>query len=357
MADQLLVFDVPAHGLRLAVASVPVLAREAAGRHQLQPGSAATLGQGLCGALLLASTDRPEDPTRARVDLQLDCPGPLRGLFVDANGLGEVRGMVRVGELDRAGVRIGPLPGAQGPKPGKPDANSGRPRGAGASAPTGFQFATLAVPGARLLRFGAGPVLQGPHDDQAGMLMVLRAIGGGREEQDEELHRAVVPFAGGGLDAGLSAYLRADRRLAGELAVEALYSAEEPLAAVGGALVLPMSEDAAAAARAVGETLRVGALVEALERAEGISPGNAHALAQELASQLSLGPLKLLTEVRARFACRCSREKVVNALSTVGKDELRDMAVQDGGAEASCDFCARVYVISAAELLELAAAA
>ena len=43
-------------------------------------------------------------------------------------------------------------------------------------------------------------------------------------------------------------------------------------------------------------------------------------------------------------------------LSSVGKDELRDMAEKDGGAEASCDFCARVYVISAAELLELAAA-
>lgn len=349
MADQLLVFDVPAHGLRLAVASVPVLAREAAGRHQLQPGSAAALAQGLCGALLLASLDRPEDPTRARVDLQLDCPGPLRGLFVDANGLGEVRGMVRVGELDRAGVRIGPPQGQAGAQ--------ARPQGAGASAPKGFHFGALGGPVAGLSRFHARPLLQPPHDDQAGMLVVLRAIAGGRDEQDEELHRAVVPFGGGWLDAGLSAYLRADRRLAGELAVEALYHDGEPLAAVGGALVLPASDDACAAARAVGETLRIGALYETLERAEVLSPGNAHALAQEIGSQLSLGPLKLLSEVRARFACRCSREKVVNALTLVGKDELRDMAEKDGGAQASCDFCARVYVISAAELLALAAAA
>ena len=30
------------------------------------------------------------------------------------------------------------------------------------------------------------------------------------------------------------------------------------------------------------------------------------------------------------------------------------MAENDGGAEASCDFCAAIYVISAEELLELA---
>jgi molecular chaperone Hsp33 len=48
---------------------------------------------------------------------------------------------------------------------------------------------------------------------------------------------------------------------------------------------------------------------------------------------------------------------VVRALSTLGADELRDMAQRDGGADASCDFCAQSYRISKSELLELAGAA
>jgi len=53
-------------------------------------------------------------------------------------------------------------------------------------------------------------------------------------------------------------------------------------------------------------------------------------------------------------ACRCSRDRVVRALATLARDELRDMAARDNGAEASCDFCGARYGISAAELLQLA---
>ena len=113
----------------------------------------------------------------------------------------------------------------------------------------------------------------------------------------------------------------------------------------------------AADADALGTRLRGGVLRDALFRAEESAPGNSHALAQELAARLGLGPLRIESEVRPRFACRCSRERVVRALSTLGEAELRDMAERDGGAEASCDFCAASYRISASELLELAGAA
>ncbi|MBS2021345.1 MAG: Hsp33 family molecular chaperone HslO [Deltaproteobacteria bacterium] len=342
MADQVLLFAAPQRGLVLAVACVPELTREAAQRHQLAPGSAATLAQGLCGTLLLAATDRPDEPAKARVDLQLDCPGPLRGLFVDANGLGQVRGMVRVGVLDREGART------DAAAPVRDDAV--RP-----VVPAWTMQVSPHVGESPLRVFSARPLLSSAHDDQAGMLMILRADPGA--DDDQNLHRAMVPFAGSDLGAGLSAYLRADRRLPGELAVGVLYSTHQPLAAVGGAMVLPVTEDDLDTARAVGETLRIGALAETLERAEKISTGNAHALAQEIADQLSLGPLRLDSEVRARFMCRCSREKVVNALARLGAPELRDMAGKDGGAEATCDFCAHTYVISAEELLELASAA
>ena len=105
----------------------------------------------------------------------------------------------------------------------------------------------------------------------------------------------------------------------------------------------------------IGERLRAGELHRQLLAVEAEAPGNAHALANHLARKLALGPVRIESELRPRFACRCSRERVVRALQTLGVAELRDMAEKDGGAEATCDFCAETYRIGAAELLEMAA--
>ncbi|HXN56577.1 MAG TPA: Hsp33 family molecular chaperone HslO [Myxococcales bacterium] len=341
MADSLLIVAAPAAGLRLAVCGAPLLSREAAQRHGLAPGSAAALAQALAGSLLLAATDRPAGAPAGRVDVQLECGGPLRGLLVDADGSGAVRGLVRVGSLDRGGGRV--------------ETGLAQATRVGASA----EAALEGQGGEALLRFDAGPLLSGAKDDVAGMLSILRAAEAA-PGTDPELHRALVPFAGADLGAGISAFLRNDREGAGEMALEVLYRHGEPLAAVAGAMVLPAAAgpgNEAAPAEELGARLRAGLLREALARAETGAPGNAHALAQELASRLGLGPLLVESELRPRFLCRCSRERVVRALSTLGAVELRDMAERDGGAEASCDFCAASYRISARELLELASAA
>ncbi len=337
MADSLVIVAAPSSGLRLAVCDVPLLSREAALRHELAPGSAAVLAQAFAGSLLLAATDRPRERDKARVDVQLECGGPLRGLLVDADGSGAVRGLVRVGSLDRDGSRI----------------EAGLPQATRAPAdPAEPEAAALA-------RFDAGPVLAGAADQVAGILSVLRAAEGGAGEE-AELHRALVPFAGGDLGAGLTAFLRNDRAGAGEMAIEVLYRRGDPLAAVAGALVLPDPAARAEPALPVAELgarLRGGVLRDALLRAEESAPGNSHALARELAGLLGLGALRVDSELRPRFACRCSRARVVRALSTLGADELRDMAQRDGGADASCDFCAQSYRISKSELLDLAGAA
>src|SRR5216684_445781 len=259
MPDQLLVFAAPEADARLAVCVAPKLAREAAGRHALAPGSASALAQALAGTVLLAASDR--GPPQARVDVQLQCGGPLKGLLTDADGSGAVRGLVRVNGLDRHGARA-------------------------------------AAPGEPLRRFDPRPLFASGLDERAGVLSIVRA-----EPGSGELHRAAFPFAGADLGAALTLFLRNDRARGGEMALEVLFRPGEPLAAVAGAL--------------------------------------------------RLGPLQLEGEVKPRFACRCSRERVVRALATLARDELRDMAARDNGAEASCDFCGACYGISAAELLEL----
>ena len=310
MPDQLLVFEAMAAGARLAVCSVPQLAREAAARHALAPGSSAALAQALAGTLLLAASDRR--PPQARVDVQLECGGPLKGLLTDADASGAVRGLVRVNGLDRGGKRI-----------------------EGASAGT--------AAGGPLQRFDPRPLLASGLDERAGMLSVLRG-----EPGAEALHRAAFPFAGADLGAALTLFLRNERSVGGEMALEVLFRHGEPV----GALLWASHENDADAIRALGKPLRQEVLHQALLRIEN---SGAAAVAEEIAKALDLGPLRLEREIRPRFACRCSRERVVRALATLDRDELRDMAARDGGARASCDFCGESYGISAAELLELAA--
>src|SRR6266446_5209681 len=289
MPDRLLVFAAPEADARLAVCVAPRLAREAAGRHALAAGSASALAQALAGTLLLAASERR--PAQARVDVQLECGGPLKGLLTDADASGAVRGLVRVSGLDRNGSRATPA------------------RAEPVSAET-------------LRRFDPRPIFASGQDERAGMLSIVRA-----EPGEGELHRAAFPFAGADLGAALTLFLRNDRARGGEMALEVLFRAGEPLAAVAGALLWAESDGEVEELRALGKPLRQRVLHESLLRVESAGAvADARALGQDIARELELGALELQAEVKPRFACRCSRERVVRALATLARDELRDMA-------------------------------
>ena len=55
------------------------------------------------------------------------------------------------------------------------------------------------------------------------------------------------------------------------------------------------------------------------------------------------------------FACRCTREKVETALLGLGHDELVKIAQEQPSTEATCEFCKRVWKLSASEVSDLAA--
>lgn len=295
MRDRLLICDAPEAGLRLSVCVATATCREAAARHRLAEGSAGALSLGLCGALLLAAHEH------TRVDIHLECNGPVRGLLADADESGAVRGLVRAN-------------GVAGP------------RATGDAA-----------------RFDPRPLLASPHDERAGMLSVSRAQGAGAA------HRAAFPFAGADLGAALTLFLREDRAAGGEMALEVVASGREPLAAAAGALIAPLREEDGERARLLGKPLRQRVLPETLLRT-----AEAQAIADGLARAFDLGPLSVAGDVEPRFACRCSRERVAHALRSLGGPELRDMAERDGGASLTCDFCNAAWRFTADELLALA---
>ena len=58
--------------------------------------------------------------------------------------------------------------------------------------------------------------------------------------------------------------------------------------------------------------------------------------------------------VPVEYRCNCSRERVEQALRSVGREELEDMAASGEETEVSCQFCDRVYRFGPEELRALA---
>ena len=53
------------------------------------------------------------------------------------------------------------------------------------------------------------------------------------------------------------------------------------------------------------------------------------------------------------YKCECSKEKMTNALVSIGKKELENIIKEDGKAELVCHFCNKKYNFSKEELEKL----
>jgi molecular chaperone Hsp33 len=284
MSDKLCRGLVPGLGLRAVYVRVGDTARMARMLHGLYPTSAYVFAEALAAGALLGALQKD----RARVNLQVECDGPLGGVFVDADGDGNVRGYVR-----RPHVHF----------PGDP------------------------ARGARAALGGSG------------FLSVLRDLGAGQH------YRSAVELEAMELAGDLRRWFAASEQVAtaADLAVAA--NGDEPLGEVAGLLVqrLPDGDDQAVAA--VRARLAAGALHDVIARGaaaqEAISEicgdgfelladaplayrcGCSHERARVAVSALGQdGIAEVLTNEReAVITCEFCRARYV-----VAEDELRDIA-------------------------------
>ena len=66
--------------------------------------------------------------------------------------------------------------------------------------------------------------------------------------------------------------------------------------------------------------------------------------------------VELLDESPVHYGCNCSKERVAAAIGSLVPREIRAMIEEQGGAEATCPYCTRVYNFNAEELEALAVA-
>lgn len=290
MADELISALLQKSNLRALVVVATDVGRRARELARLSRTSAALLAQGLAASALLGALQK----SGGRLNLQVECDGPLRGMFLDADNQGNVRGYAKNRQVD--------VEGAEGAYRWRPALGN------------------------------------------SGFISVLRDRGQG------EYYRSSVQLKHFDLARDLEEYFTVSEQLKSHVVIEALPRDGEPLGTVAAVLVQPLPDGDRAAFESLGPRLH--------------GPSG---LSHVLRAQPEIGAAGLLKalfpddapEVMSRFplgySCTCSKERVLNALASMGKADLEDLLAREGKAEVTCEFCSTHYVVAGEEIRALLA--
>lgn len=156
-----------------------------------------------------------------------------------------------------------------------------------------------------------------------------------------------VPIVSGELGEDFTYYFATSEQVPSSVGVGVLVNPDNSILAAGGFIIqlLPGTDD---------ET--ISQIEERLSKISPISKMIQDGLTPEeiLEEVLGEGNVKILETMPVEFKCQCSRERIGNALISLGKEEIRDIIDTEGQAEAQCHFCNENYQFSSDELEELA---
>lgn len=228
--------------------------------------------------------------TGQRVALKFEGNGPLRKILVEADSDGTVRGTV--------GDRKADLP----PRNGKFDV-------AGALGRAGFLTVT-------------------------------------KDLRLKEPYRGTVQLYTSEIAEDLAFYLTESEQIPSAVGLGVYVEPNGEVSAAGGFLVqsLPPSDDEVI--NRLSEQIQAMPPITELLRS-GSTP-------EKLLDHIFSGiPLDFLGKRSLSFKCSCSRERVINALVSLGREELISMIEQEEAIEVTCEFCREVYMFSREDVSRL----
>lgn len=177
---------------------------------------------------------------------------------------------------------------------------------------------------------------------RAGFLTVSKDIGVGAAP-----YYGTVQLVSSEIGDDLAYYLTESEQTPSAVGLGATLDKDGAISVCGGFLVqaLPKSEES--------EIAKIMALIRELPPLpELLRRGGPEELVRTLFGDI---PYTLLETHDIFFRCGCSREKVEQALISLGAGALKEMQTIDKGASITCEFCRTVYRLEAAELERLAA--
>tara|TARA_Y100001970_G_scaffold293002_1_gene437114 strand:- start:6222 stop:7124 length:903 start_codon:yes stop_codon:yes gene_type:complete len=294
MTDKIVRATAAKGSIRLVAISTIESTNEAKIRHNLSYLTTAIIGRAFNSALLLASSMKI---SHGRVTFRIRSDGPLKGLLVDAGRDGKIRGYVGNPNLELDPIKK-------------------------ASEKYSFNF-----------KKAVG----------TGYLNVIRDNGSG------DPFTSTVELVNGNIAEDLASYL-----LHSEQTPSAVFLGEKfknkKLICCGGLLaqVLPKKDT---------DPLLISLLEQRCKEIESFSEELKKSENDLLSLITNIFPDiddKSISEKarsqKVEFQCRCSRERSINAMRMLGKEDLEDILKKEGKAELICEFCRNKYIISSQEI-------
>lgn len=194
-----------------------------------------------------------------------------------------------------------------------------------------------------------------PHTDfpvnEAGKLDVSRAVGEGTLSVVKDLglkdyFTGQVPLVSGEISEDFTYYLATSEQVPSAVGAGVLINPDHSVLAAGGFMVqlMPGADDdiITKVEEAISSVPAISSLVEAGHTPEEI-----------LQTLFPDEAIQFLETMPVRFQCKCSKERIVQAIQGLGEAEIKAMIKEDQGAEATCHFCNEVYKVTESELEEL----
>ena len=165
---------------------------------------------------------------------------------------------------------------------------------------------------------------------QAGSLTVIKDLG------LKEPYVGSIGLFSGEIADDIAMYFVESEQIPTACALGVLVGTDQSVTTAGGYLIqlLPGAEDEAIQRIEEG-VRRVGAVSRALERGM-----DSEAVLKAVLSDFEV---EVLERHPVEYHCYCSKERVVRALISMGKEELQSLIEDQGEASLTCQFCDRVY--------------
>lgn len=171
-----------------------------------------------------------------------------------------------------------------------------------------------------------------------GMLTVVKDLG------LRDFFTGQVPIISGELGEDFTYYFASSEQIPSSVGVGVLVNPDYTIRAAGGFIIQLMPGTEEQTISRIEERLKqippVSRMIE-----NGLTP-------EQILEQLG-GGVRVLETMPVSFVCRCSRERIADALISLGPGEIQDIIDKEGQAEASCHFCNETYHFDKAELEQL----
>lgn len=163
----------------------------------------------------------------------------------------------------------------------------------------------------------------------------------------KEPYVGMVPLVSGEVAEDVTEYFAVSEQIPSACALGVLVDTDQTVLRAGGYLIqlLPGADEKVIEKVEQGVNA-LGAVTKALLE-EGVD-------AEELLRRALSGfELEVLDRHPVEYKCYCSRQRVAQALVSMGRQELESMIAEQGSAQLTCQFCDAVYEFSEADLREL----